>query len=70
VVAGLQAERAEQMCALVGELVELAIGDRLAGARHLVGDLVGIRAGVDGRVGHRNFLNMKMASRKGIPARQ
>ena len=31
VVAGLQAERAEQMRALVGELVELAIGDRLAG---------------------------------------
>ena len=60
VVAGLQAERAEQMRALVRELVELAIGDRLAGAGHLVGDLVRVGAGVDGRMGHGCFLNLRM----------
>ena len=52
VVAGLQPQRAEQMRALVRELVEFAIGDRLAGPGHLVGDLVRVNAGVDGRVGH------------------
>ena len=67
VVAGLQAERTKQMRALVRELVEFAIGDRLAGRRHLVGDLVRVGAGVDGRVGHGCFLNMKMASRKRTP---
>ena len=67
VVAGLEAERTKQMRALVRELVELAIGDRLAGRRHLVGDLVRCGAGVDGRVGHGCFLNMKMASRKRTP---
>ena len=56
VVAGLEAERAKQMCALVRELIELAIGDRLAGRRHLIGDLVRLGAGVDGRMGHRRFL--------------
>ena len=56
VVAGLQAERTKQMRALVRELVEFAIGDRLAGRRHLIGDLVRVGAGVDGRVGHGCFL--------------
>ena len=67
VVAGLQAERTKQMRALVRELVEFAIGDRLAGPGHLIGDLVRVGAGVDGRVGHGCFLNMKMASRKRTP---
>src|SRR5581483_5823756 len=52
VVAGLETELAEQMRALVRELVELAIGDGLAGGGHLVGDLVRVRAGVDGGMGH------------------
>ena len=52
VVAGLQPERAEQLRTLVRELVEFAIGDRLAGRRHLIGDLVRVGAGVDGGVGH------------------
>jgi hypothetical protein len=56
VIAGVQPQRTKQMRALVRKLVELAIGDRLARARHLVGDLVGMRAGVGGRVGHRVFL--------------
>ena len=67
VVAGLQPERAEQLRTLVRKLVEFAIGDRLAGRRHLVGDLVRVGAGVNGRVGHGCFLNMKMASRKRTP---
>src|SRR6478609_4791269 len=50
------------MRALVRELVELAIGDRLAGACHLVGDLVGLGARVDAGVGHRVSSKMRMAS--------
>ena len=64
---GLQAELAEQMCALVRELIQLAIGDRLAGRRHLIGDLVRLGARVDGRMCHGCFLNKKMASRKHTP---
>ena len=56
VIAFLQAERAEQMRALVRQLVELAIGDRLAAAGHLIGDLVRLGAGVDRGVGHGGFL--------------
>src|SRR6266581_6403291 len=67
VIAGRQAKRTEQMRALVRKLVEFAIGDRLAGAGHLIGDLVRCAAGVDGRMGHGCFLNMKMASRKRTP---
>ena len=52
VIAGLQPERAKQLRALVRKLVEFAIGDRLAGAGHLIGDLVRCVAGVDGRMGH------------------
>ena len=59
-VASLQAERAEQMRALVRQLVEFAIGDRLAGARHLIGDLVRRACGVDGRMGHGRFLKTQI----------
>src|SRR2546421_6489426 len=52
-IAGLEAERTEQMRALVRQLVELAIGDCLATARHLIGDFVWLGAGVDRRMGHR-----------------
>jgi hypothetical protein len=52
VVTFLQTERTQQMCALVRELVELAIGDRLAAARHLIGDLVRLGARMDRRVSH------------------
>jgi hypothetical protein len=52
VIAGLQAEEAKQMRALVRQFVELALGDRLAGARHLIGDLVRLGAGVNRRMGH------------------
>jgi hypothetical protein len=51
-VAGLEPERAEQVCALVREFIKLAIGDGLAGAGHLIGDLVRMRAGVDRRMSH------------------
>ena len=46
-VAGLQAERAEELRDAVGLPVELAIGDRLAAAGHDVGGLVGVRLGVN-----------------------
>ena len=54
-VAGLEAERAEELRDAVGLLVELAIGHRLATAGHDVGGLVGMSAGVmigmhDGRI--------------------
>ncbi len=62
VVAGLQPERAKQMRALVRELIELAIADRLAARRHLIGDLVGLGPGVDGRVGHGSSSETRMAS--------
>ena len=52
VIAGFQPQSAEQLCTLVGELVELAIGDGLAGRRHLIGDLVGMALGMNGGVGH------------------
>ena len=55
VVAGLQPQRAKQMRALVRQLVELAIADRLAASRHLIGDLVGLGAGVNGGVSHGRF---------------
>ena len=55
VIAGLQAERTKQMRALVRQLVELAIGDRLAGRGHLIGDLVGLGACVHRRMGHWEF---------------
>ena len=45
-VAGLEAQRAEELRDAVGLLVELAIGHRLAAAGHDVGRLVGIGAGV------------------------
>ena len=56
VIACLEAQRAEQVRALIGKFVELAIGDGLAGAGHLVSDLVGIRLGVDRRMGHTKIL--------------
>jgi hypothetical protein len=62
VVAGPQPERAKQMGALVRKLIELAIGDRLAAPRHLIGDLVGLGPGVDGRVGHGGSSERRMAS--------
>ena len=51
-IAGLEAERAKQLRALVRQLIEFAIADRLAAARHPVGDLVRLGAGVDGGMGH------------------
>src|SRR5882672_7741730 len=63
VVAGLQPQRAEQLRALVRERVKLAIGDRLAGAGHLIGDLVGLGARVDGGVSHWRFLGSPMLRR-------
>ena len=62
VVAGLQAERTKQMRALVRQLVEFAIGDRLAGAGHLIGDLVRLGAGVHRRMGHGSFLWTRKAN--------
>jgi hypothetical protein len=47
VIAGGQAERAEKLRDAVGLLVELAVGHRLAAARHDVGRLVGVLLGVD-----------------------
>jgi len=40
VAAGVDAERPEQVRSLVRSFVKLAIADRLAAARHLIGDLV------------------------------
>ncbi len=45
-VAGLEAQRAEELRDAVGLLVELAIGHRLAAAGHDVGGLFGMGAGV------------------------
>ena len=54
-VAGLQAERAEQLRALVRPFVELGVGDRLAGRRHDHGRLVRIGACVmRGMLAHRS----------------
>ena len=52
VIAGLQAECAEQMRALVRQFVELAIGDRLAAAGHLIGDLVRLGPRMHRRMSH------------------
>ena len=39
-IAGFQPERAQQLRAVVRRFLELAIGHRLAGPGHLIGDLV------------------------------
>ena len=61
VIAGLQAERTKQMRALVRQLVEFTIGDRLAGRGHLIGDLVGLGACMHRRMGHWGFLWTQIA---------
>jgi hypothetical protein len=53
VVAGLQAERAEQLRHLIGAVFQFAVGLHLAGAGHDHGGLVGRGAGVMGRMQHR-----------------
>src|SRR5262249_32790320 len=55
------------MRALVRELVELAIGDRLAATGHSVGDLVGIFARVDRGVGHSESERTMSSPRKRGP---
>ena len=51
-VAGLEAQAAQQMGGLVGAAVEFAVGDALAGTRHPIGDLVRRGLCVERRMRH------------------